>query len=156
PVWFLVALLFAQRLLMSWTELSVAVRVAGGAAGCFLLLSGLHGARDTSKDAQSRSPEVAIGALAREHGARELAIDTPDYGYFAVIAAFGLPTNAAPIDDRDPRKPRAPDPFQSSAAFDAYLRERKPGWLVATRAHAALLTARCSVEEKNDCFVLAR
>ena len=103
-----------------------------------------------------RSDELAIGYAARAHAAQALLIDTSDYGYFAVLAAYGDPARGAPIDDRDPRKPRPPDPFTSAAAFDAWLAARLPTWLVTTRGHAQLAAPHCALEDENASFVLLR
>jgi hypothetical protein len=82
-----------------------------------------------------RSAAVQIGTEARRLGAPALLIDTPDYSYFAVIAAFGRPTSAEPFDDRDPRRPRSPDPFTSEAALRSRWAARPDAWLVVSRAH---------------------
>lgn len=53
----------------------------------------------------SRADERAAGDLARKMTPSSfLVVDTPDYGYFAVIAAFGAPERAAPLARHDPRE----------------------------------------------------
>jgi len=79
-----------------------------------------------------RRHELGVGAAARRllpRGER-LAIDTPDYGFFAVMAAFGRAGDAVPLDDRDPRHPRPPDALRSAAVLDARLRAVGARWLV--------------------------
>jgi len=98
-----------------------------------------------------RRHEVGVGAAARRlvpAGAR-LVIDTPDYGFFAVMAAFGRPGAAAPLDDRDPRHPRPPDAFRSPDALAVRLQAAGARWLVTTtdRAPAA---AALGVERARD------
>ena len=74
-------------------------------------------------------------------GLTSLAIDTPDYGYLAVQAAFPAPrpSHTSPLDDHDPRHVRPPDPFRSDPSLgNQVLRERGTEFLVATREHAGL------------------
>jgi hypothetical protein len=81
-----------------------------------------------------REAEVALGSAARQvAGTRALAIDTSDYGYFAVIAGFAAPERARPVVDHDPRRGRIEDPFASSDTANR--------WLAATDAEF-LVTAR--------------
>jgi hypothetical protein len=56
----------------------------------------------------NRTPEVTIGKLAKVASSSRdtLLIDHPDFGFYAVIAAFGAPERAKPIDDHDPRAPK--------------------------------------------------
>ncbi len=83
-----------------------------------------------------RDPAVRVGTEARTRGAPGLLIDTPDYSYFAVTAAFGRPTAAEPFDDHDPRRPRPPDAFASEDALRARWAARPDAWLVVSRLHA--------------------
>lgn len=104
-----------------------------------------------------RTAERAIGAAARvalPPDAR-LLVDTADYGYFAVIAAFGAPERADAFDHHDPREPAARESFSTGEALAAKIvstgatalvvrREHWPmaltvGQLVATRADFALV-----------------
>lgn len=66
-------------------------------------------------DFVDRTDHVEIGAHARtlSKPGQRLAVATPDFGFYAVIAGFGSPSRAAPVHDRDPRNP-APDPFAST------------------------------------------
>ena len=69
--------------------------------------------------ATSRRAELGIGAEARRWvgPGERLLIDSADYGFFAVIAAYGDPTRAGPLHDRDPRHRDALDPTASLAAL---------------------------------------
>ncbi len=79
-------------------------------------------------EAAPRPREVAAGRAleaATAKGARVL-IDTrdleggsPDYGYYALLAAFGRPLDADVDRDQDPRKPRVPSSFGSPEALRA-------------------------------------
>jgi hypothetical protein len=93
-----------------------------------------------------RTDERAIGTLARKRmPATPLVVDAPDYGYFAVIAAYGTPEDAAPLVTHDPRD-HAASPFDSEdslkAAFDATCPGTKidgrPCALVVHRDHVEL------------------
>jgi len=92
-----------------------------------------------------RSAAVELGTRARELRAPELLIDTPDYAYLAVTAAFAAPSAADPFDDRDPRHPTAPDPFATEASLRARWANRPAAWLVVTREHAKLAARLGSV-----------
>jgi hypothetical protein len=101
-----------------------------------------------------RRAAVAIGTSARELGAPALLIDTPDYSYLAVAAAFGRPGGALPVDDRDPRKRRPRDIFASRAALEAALNQPSRRWLVASRAHQAAATNAGRVRAQNSEYLL--
>jgi hypothetical protein len=105
-------------------------------------------------DFAHRVLELHIGDRAKRLGAPMLLVDTPDFGYFAVAAAFGLPGASAPLDDRDPRKPRAADPFASPGALLARLERMPKAWLVATDAHVPLAQTLGTVRARNARFAL--
>ena len=104
-------------------------------------------------DFARRSGELAVGAMARQYTSSALAIDTPDYGYFAVQAGFGSPLGTSVLDEHDPRRPSA-NPFASPQALDRTLRDRNAGFVIVTKAHAALLDSRCSELWDNASFAL--
>ncbi|MBN2196819.1 MAG: glycosyltransferase family 39 protein [Polyangiaceae bacterium] len=117
----------------------------GAAAGVLLLLATAGarprwGAPDPFVD---RNAEVAIGDTARELVPRGalLAVDTADYGFFAVIAAFGRPREAVALDERDPRRPRSPDAFTSPSTLRRRLDGLHARWLVTTATHAPVAAA---------------
>jgi hypothetical protein len=101
-----------------------------------------------------RADAVAIGARASELGAPGLWIDTPDYSYLAVTAAYRRPNAAEPFDDRDPRHARGPDPFASEAALRARTRARPDAWLVVSREHAPLASRLGAVRAETSRYVL--
>jgi len=105
-------------------------------------------------DFARRDLELHIGERARKLGAPALLVDTPDYGYLAVSAAFRRPTAAAPLDDRDPRKPRPRDPYESLDALRARLEPVPNAWLVATDVHAPLAAKLGTVRARNAGFTL--
>lgn len=97
-----------------------------------------------------RRHEVGVGAAARRllPAGERLAIDTPDYGFFAVMAAFGRAGAATALDDRDPRHPRPPDALRSPAALDARLRAVGARWIVTAADRTSL--AGVGVERARD------
>jgi hypothetical protein len=102
-----------------------------------------------------RTGEVAIGRRARALGWRgKLVIDTPDYGYFAVMAAASGPERAEPLDDHDPRHDRSPDPFASPDELGRVLRARGATSLV-TSVERAEVARHIGVERaRTERFVL--
>lgn len=156
-VWFGICLLLAE----TWTEAlkKQGPRTLVTGALSLALAIGLLAFRESplSGDAVfDRRNEIAIGRAAAKTvpAGAHLLIDTPDFGYFAVIAAFERPLNAEPFDDHDPRTPRRPA-FDSPEALTAFLRARAvppkptspspsapphqaPRWFVATEAHAVV------------------
>jgi len=100
-----------------------------------------------------RAPELEAGRAAREHTNSGLAIDTPDYGFFAVQAGFGSPLGTRVLDDHDPRHAAA-SPFGSAQSLDQALRERKARFALVTAEHSMLLDPRCEKVWRNSAFVL--
>lgn len=105
-------------------------------------------------DFADRRDALAIGARARDLGAPSVLVDSPDYAHLAVTAAYGRPHRAAPFDDRDPRKPRAPDAFASATALSERLRPSPGAWLVVTRTHAPVALELGTKRAENETFVL--
>jgi hypothetical protein len=105
-------------------------------------------------DFADRSDALAIGGKARELGAPALLVDTPDYAHLAVTAAYGHPSRCAPFDDRDPRRPRPPDPFASAATLAERRRTAPRSWLVVTAAHAPVALELGTERGRNATFVL--
>jgi hypothetical protein len=106
----------------------------------------------------SRTGELAIGALSRATvpADRRLAVDTPDFGFFAVIAAFGAPERADAIDARDPREPARLDAFSSPELLRARLAALHADFLVATEPHGSVAEAVGDVVGHRDGFSLVR
>ncbi len=111
--------------------------------------------KESSATFESRVYEVEAGKRARELGAPGLLIDTNDYGYLAVIAAFGKPSAAVPFDDRDPRHPRA-QPFTSVEALEAVWARYPNAWLAMGLNGSNLAVARRagSVRSRTPLFTL--
>jgi hypothetical protein len=104
-----------------------------------------------------RRAEVELGALAREYaGSGRLLIGTRDYGFFAVIAGFGDPTRAEPIDRRDPRSQRAADPFAGEQALRARSAREAASVLIAPTEHAELATRLGTTRAELGGYVLVQ
>jgi hypothetical protein len=158
PAWYFVALLVGHAAetpspLGRARGRERVVRAALGVAALFVAVSPWRLFHPPS-DFARRELELHIGTRARELGAPALVVDTVDFGHLAVTAAFGKPNASVPLDDRDPRNPRAEDAFTS---LDTLRRrfERRPGaWLVATQVHAPLAAKLGTVRARNASFTL--
>lgn len=83
-----------------------------------------------------RREEEQIGAVLSRLGATDVAIDTDDYGFFAVQAALGHGKSWV-LADHDPRK-RPPARPGSSEELAERLRGKPTRFLVTTRERASL------------------
>lgn len=102
-----------------------------------------------------RRSAVMIGTLAARSGATRLAIDAPDYSFFAVQAGFGKPSRTRVLDDRDPRKPRAPDTLAHDAhALAAALDQDGFTHLILPRDRVPLAQALGRLSGKNADWAL--
>jgi hypothetical protein len=149
PVWFLAAVMLGE-LAERWARAPAGV--LGLVLAGILLVLALRGPR--LSDFADRRDALAIGETARTLDAPALLVDSPDYAHLAVTAAYGRPSRAAPFDDRDPRKPRPPDPFASSASLEERRRASPQAWLVVTRAHAILARELGAERAANATFSL--
>lgn len=157
-VWLLAALFVGDSLVWLWQNLDVSGRWRLAALvvpllGLALVLRDSLVKLDPFVD---RSNEVDIGLMtARVASTGDVLIDTPDYGFFAVMAAVGAPERARPVDDRDPRRPRGPNPFVSHAVLRRTLHERGgAAWLVVTRSHARVASQLGIERASNAHWVL--
>jgi hypothetical protein len=106
--------------------------------------------QSASDDGAPREAERCIGAIARTltPGA-PLVVDTPDYGYFAVIAAYGAPERTAPLASHDPREHIPGDVYTSASALRAAVVD------TCRRADAGAPLADCRVVLHHDHSKLA-
>jgi hypothetical protein len=153
PVWFLIALAIGSSLERRGAD---ALGRSWAWLGSVLALVGLGWIfrAGTPPAFADRSEAVAIGTRARELGAPGLFIDTPDYSYLAVTAAYRRPNAAEPFDDRDPRHERAADPFASEHALRSRILARPEAWLVVSREHAPLARRLGAVRAETARFML--
>jgi len=112
----------------------------------------------TNEGFAERAQELEAGDAARMQTKHGLAIDTADYGYFAVQASFGTPVGTTVLQDHDPRRPKdeSANPFGSGEALERTLRDQHARFAVLTLAHAPLLATRCDEIWRNTGFVLFR
>lgn len=116
-------------------------------AACLLRASAPSGFVD-------RAHALDIGARARALGAPALLIDSEDYAYLAVTAAFGRPNHAVPFDDHDPRHARSADVSLDGRPLRESLARTPGAFLVATRAHEQTARQLGSIRAENAEFLL--
>jgi hypothetical protein len=128
------------------------------AAVCFLTTSVIRPLMTSTDGSCPRNQEVTIGLLAGSHVAtgERLAIDTPDYGYFAVQAAFARPGDVVVVDNHDPRNPRAHDIFRSSDEVCQGLANMHAHWIVTTLEHEENLSGFASIHYRGSTLLLAQ
>jgi hypothetical protein len=83
-----------------------------------------------------RREEEQVGTLLRSLSASRVALDSDDFGFFAIQAALGY-GKSSPLSDLDPRKPTRPRP-SSPPELAARLRQHAAAWLVTTRERQSL------------------
>jgi Dolichyl-phosphate-mannose-protein mannosyltransferase len=97
-----------------------------------------------------RDEEEHIGRLLRGIGATDVALDTDDFGYFAVQAALGH-GKSWPLSDHDPRNAAPPRPVTPEQL------QRRLGdarWLVTTRERETLASPLGAVRATTPGFVV--
>jgi hypothetical protein len=123
----------AAELLRSMSLAASAVRT--GAVVGASVLAGLLVRSRPSVEAPSvdRSAETTVGEAASRRLSRgsRLLIEVLDYGYFAVIAAFGRPEDAITDRDPDPRKAATSSSFERTADLEAKLEQTGAAAIVA-------------------------
>jgi hypothetical protein len=150
PVWYLAALAIGQAV-EGWRGSRRALGLC--IAASVVVLGWLY--RSASPPGfPDRRDAVRTGSEARRLNAPLLLIDTPDYSYLAVTAAFGTPTRTQPFDDHDPRHPRPPDAFASEATLRTHWAAHPSAWLVVSRSHSALAARLGNVRARTDSLVL--
>ncbi len=104
--------------------------LAMGVLGSLLWLRPWFARRDGFID---RSTHMALGRAARVSNPQaRLLVDTPDFGFYAVLAGHGDPRLSQPLDDRDPRKTPSLDPFTNGDSLRAALAEKQASLLVTS------------------------
>ncbi len=83
-----------------------------------------------------RRDQERVGSLLRYLDARDVVIDTPDFGFFAVQAALGH-GRSRPLSDHDPRKAPFSQPA-NAAELGERLRAQRAAWFVSARERAWL------------------
>jgi hypothetical protein len=152
PIWFLGCVIAGARSATLATQMPMPARAITGLAvlGWTWLMTPFAVPSNTWAH---REAELEVGTAARELTSSALAIDTPDYGYCAVQAAFGSPAATSVLDDHDPRHPSL-NPFSDAATLDRALETRHARFVVLTLEHAPLLAARCREQWRSARFAL--
>jgi len=161
-IWLAGAVLAGDLGLHVWSALQARGRrvftalLAAGVALAALMIRPWFARRDAFVD---RKPEIEVGENARHavlpDGGRIL-IDTPDFAFYAIIAGLGRPSQAVPLDDHDPRHPRPPDPFTSTATLLARAHAAHARYLIATGAHVLSLPAAGEILAGSSRYMLVR
>ncbi|MEI9948156.1 MAG: hypothetical protein WDO74_04065 [Pseudomonadota bacterium] len=158
PLWFFGCVVAGREFARRATDVAGRRRVAVVVAAITTipLVEGMH--LPSNEGFAERALELEAGNAARFETKLGLAIDTADYGYFAVQAGFGSPLGSGVLDDHDPRRPKlaSASPFRSAEALEQALRAHNARFAVLTSAHAPLLAARCDELWRNTGFVLFR
>src|SRR6185369_9143765 len=94
---------------------------------------------DVRKTFVDRRDEEQIGSILRSLGAEQVALDTDDFGFFALQAALGAGKSWA-LAEHDPRKPELPRPTSASELSARLAAHGGARWLVTPRAREALAT----------------
>jgi hypothetical protein len=97
-----------------------------------------------------RREEEQIGNVLRRLHADRVALDTDDYGFFAVQAALGY-GKSWPLSDHDPRKTEPPRPDRAEA-LAARLMKDGAHWLVTPRERAPLASSLGNVSLSTSRF----
>lgn len=100
-----------------------------------------------------RREEEQVGRVLRSLGAEQVALDTDDYGFFALQAALGH-GKSWPLADHDPRQADARPKTPPDLA--ARLRRGRAKWLVTTRERRALSAGLGSVRLATPRFLVLR
>jgi hypothetical protein len=153
-IWFGMALLTARAVERLPSLAAKQLRVVA-VLGCVSFLLGNRMRREYPRDPfVDRSDAIDIGQRARARRLQKLAIDSDDYAFFAVQAAFGHPAQTLVLDDRDPRRPRSQSWIHDPEQLLSTLRSAQIPALVVPRSRAPFAHAVGSVSEENNGFLL--
>ncbi len=160
PLWFFVALLVARLFLVQLTGASSLRKTFN-----IITLLAVYGfsffvLRPTWTTVDGFCPrleETAIGSVASAKVAKgeRMLVDTKDYGYFAVEAAFARPSDIVILDTHDPRHPAKTDAFASQANLEATLLKQHSKWLLMQRPHESSLSDSALVHIRGPTLLLA-
>ncbi len=104
-----------------------------------------------------RSDEIALGSVAAAScPPGVIAVDTHDFAFYSIIVGVADPTRGRTIDDRDPRRQRAADPFRHSSALRRRLQDMGARCVIAERAHAAVAATTGEVTRRTHRYTLVR
>jgi hypothetical protein len=134
PIWLFLCLVCASALFGRQRQSTLLKRTAATLAIVFAFLSTQIVPRPNKLKLDGFCPrreETALGLLAATKipQGQRLAIDTTDYGYFAIQAAFARPEYCIVLDKHDPRYP-SPSPAPAASAIRSTLSRAGARWLV--------------------------
>jgi hypothetical protein len=152
----LLAAWFGAAVFLGWVALRVAalpeLRLKALLAAFFAVAFGARlRAAQPREPFANRADAVRIGEQARRLGADKLAIDAPDFSFFAVQAGFGRPGQTQVLCDHDPRRPCAPDVLLTAPhSLQQALVARGSSHLASTRTRAAKIQLGTVVARSGD------
>lgn len=160
PIWFFVSLLVAKLTLWQLGNISTlqkAIRTTALIAVTGFCFFVLRPAWTNVEGFCPRQEETAIGTLAASKIAtgQRVLIDTVDYGYFAIEAAFARPNDVVILDAHDPRHPTKSDAFASEGKLRAALTQHRSKWLLMQRMHESCLGASAFIHFRGPTLLLA-
>jgi hypothetical protein len=156
PLWYGSAVFVGVVAGPTLRRLSTRARLLAAAVTSMVVVAAAAGIRPASgrQPFARRSLEVEVGrAVAALPSNGRVAIDTPDYGFFAIMAALGDPDRTEPLRHHDPRRPEPPLDLGAPDTAAA-LRRRGVSLLVAHRAHAADAATLGRERFRNHAFVV--
>ena len=138
PIWLFLSLVFASALFGHKRQSTLLTRALATVAIAFAFLSTQIAPRPNKLKLDGfcpRNEETAMGLLAatKVPKGQRLAIDTTDYGYFAIQAAFARPEYSIVLDKHDPRYP---SPSPGASAIRPALTRAGARWLVIPKNKA--------------------
>jgi hypothetical protein len=160
PIWFFVALLAARLFLAQLRGASRSRRTLSTIAVSTVYGFSFFVLRPAWTNVDGfckRAEETEIGSIAsaKVTTGERMLIDTQDYGYFAVQAAFARPNDAVILDTHDPRRPVKTEAFASQANLQTTLARYQSKWLLMQRAHESSLGASAWVHFRGPTLLLA-
>ncbi len=160
PIWFFVSLLVAKLTLWQLRDVSRLQKIIRTTAVIAVTGFGFFVLRPAWTKVEGfcpRQEETVIGSLASAKIAKgqHVLIDTIDYGYFAIEAAFARPNDVVILDAHDPRHPAKSDAFSSEDKLQVTLTKHQSKWLITQRTHETRLAASAFVHFRGPTLLLA-
>ncbi|HVW28124.1 MAG TPA: hypothetical protein VHC69_22330 [Polyangiaceae bacterium] len=161
PLWSFAALFVGEGLVRGLAAARGRPRSAARVAGVVLAVAVVSAPLRASATVQPGAPrddERAIGLVSRLRLEKDdrLLVDTSDYGYFAIIAAFGAPERAEPVDRHDPRHPSSLEVFATDDGVLALARRSGARFLVVEPAQLSRAASLGAVVASAGRFSLVR
>lgn len=162
--WLLLALAIGEVVARAFASFAPRPRLLAIALfGCASAALAFHATRLREQGFADRSAEIDIGERARravEASSQRvrpdapLLINTSDFGYFAVMAAFGRPEATRALGHADPRMREPPERLDSRERLQRALARHHAAFIVLPLEHAAAARAIATERAQNSRFAL--